>query len=72
MTIQEELHKRIPKGARLTNTEVKTLLTKIYQKHDIDKKPKTTDLLLFGFKTKRCAITILDEEKTRQEGIKIL
>lgn len=30
MTIQDELHKRIPKGARLTNTEVRTLLTKIY------------------------------------------
>lgn len=54
--IQQEILQLFTKGERVTNAEVRRRLQTIYDRYNINRKPKTTDLLLYGIKTKRVAI----------------
>lgn len=54
--IQTEILQLFNNGERITNTEVRRRLQTIYDKYNINRKPKTTDLLLYGIRTKRIAI----------------
>ena len=67
--IQKELRQIIHPGDRLTNSEVRRLLESLYDKHQIQKRAKVTDIILFGFLTKRA---IIMKNGKRNEGIRIL
>lgn len=67
--IQHELREIIHPGDRLTNSEVRRLLQSLYDKHQIQKRAKATDIILFGFLTKRA---IIMKEGKRNEGIRIM
>lgn len=67
--IQKELRQIIHTGDRLTNTEVRRILQSQYDKHQIKKRAKATDIILFGFLTKR---SIIMRDGKRNEGIRIL
>lgn len=67
--IQQEIQQSFTHGERVTNAEVRRRLQIIYDRYNINRKPKTTDLLLYGIKTKRA--TIRGGEK-RLEGVAIL
>lgn len=54
--IQNEILSIFNNGERITNEEVRRRLQIIYDRYDINRKPKATDLLLYGIKTKRVAI----------------
>lgn len=54
--IQEDILQLFTKGERITNAEVRRRLQTIYDRYNINRKPKTTDLLLYGIRTKRIAI----------------
>ena len=56
-------------GDRYSLAEVKQILQGVYDKHGLISKAKATDLLQFGFKTKR---TILSKEGHRAEGFRIV
>lgn len=56
-------------GDRYSLAEVKQILQRVYDKHGLISKAKATDLLLFGFKTKR---TILSKDGHRAEGLRIV
>ena len=67
--IQQELRNIIHAGDRLTNSEVRTILQSLYDKHQIKKRARATDIILFGFLTKRA---IIMRDGKRNEGIRIL
>ena len=67
--IQKELQQIIHTGDRLTNTDVRRILQSQYDKHQIRKRAKATDIVLFGFLTKRA---IIMKDGKRNEGIRIL
>lgn len=54
--IQQEILQLFNNGERITNAEVRRRLQTIYDRYNINRKPKATDLLLYGLKTKRVAI----------------
>jgi len=54
--IQQEIQQSFTHGERITNAEVRRRLQTIYDRYSINRKPKTTDLLLYGIRTKRIAI----------------
>lgn len=54
--IQQEILQLFTNGERITNEEVRRRLQTIYDRYSINRKPKTTDLLLYGIKTRRVAI----------------
>lgn len=54
--IQTDIQQSFTHGERVTNAEVRRRLQTIYDRYSINRKPKTTDLLLYGIKTKRVAI----------------
>ena len=54
--IQQEILQLFNNGERVTNAEVRRRLQIIYDRYSINRKPKTTDLRLYGIKTKRVAI----------------
>jgi len=54
--IQQEILQLFTNGERVTNAEVRRRLQIIYDRYSINRKPKTTDLLLYGIRTKRIAI----------------
>lgn len=67
--IQTDIQQSFTHGERVTNAEVRRRLQIIYDRYSINKKPKATDLLLYGIKTKRVAIK---QGEKRQEGVAIL
>lgn len=67
--IQQELRQIIHTGDRLTNSEVRRLLQTLYDKHQIRKRARATDIILFGFLTKRA---IIMKNGKRNEGIRIV
>ncbi len=67
--IQNEILSIFNNGERITNEEVRRRLQTIYDRYSINRMPKTTDLLLYGIKTKRVAIK---QGEKRLEGVAIL
>ena len=67
--IQHELQQIIHKGDRLTNSEVRKLLQSLYDKYQIKKRARATDILLFGFQTKRITISLNGK---RNEGVRFI
>lgn len=66
---QDELHRIFKSGDRITIKDLNDTLQSLYDKHQIKKKARSTDLLLFGFKIKR---TVINENGKRQEGVRII
>lgn len=64
--IQQELHTIFKSGDKVTVKELNQTLQSLYDKHQIKKKAKSTDLLLFGFKIKRATIA---KDGKRQESV---
>lgn len=56
-------------GDRISIREVKQMLQAVYDRNEINTKAKSTDLVLFGIKTKRSIIKI---DGRRVEGVKII
>ena len=56
-------------GDRLSIREVKRMLQAVYDRNEVDTKAKSTDLALFGIKTKR---SIIAKDGRRVEGIRII
>lgn len=67
--IQQELQLLIHIGDRFTNAQVRRILQDLYDKYNIKRKAKATDITLFGFVTKRAIISI---DGKRNEGIQII
>lgn len=67
--IQEELHSIYKSGDRVTIKELNHTLQSLYDKYQIKKKARSTDLLLLGFRMKRATI---DKDGKRQEGALII
>ncbi len=67
--IQTDIQQSFTHGERVTNAEVRRRLLIIYDRYGINRKPKATDLLLYGIKTRRVAIK---QGEKRLEGITIL
>lgn len=67
--IQQEILQLFNNGGRITNEEVRRRLQTIYDRYKINRKPKATDLLLYGIKTRRVAIK---QGEKRQEGVLVL
>ena len=67
--IQKELQQIIHTGDRLTNSEVRIVLQSLYDKYQIKKRARATDIILFGFITKRA---IIMKDGKRNEGIRIV
>ena len=67
--IQQDILQLFNNGERVTNAEVRRRLQIIYDRYSINRKPKTTDLLLYGLQTKRIAIR---QGEKRQEGVLVL
>lgn len=67
--IQEELQQLIHAGDRLTNANVRRILQGLYDRYNIKRKARATDITLFGFVTKRAIISI---DGKRNEGIQII
>lgn len=65
----EELRNTIHIGDRMSNAEARHLLQRLYDKYQIERKARTTDLALFGIITKRSIIT---KDGQRKEGIKVI
>lgn len=66
--IQQEIQQSFTHGERVTNAEVRRRLQALYDRYNINRKAKATDLLLYGIKTRRVAIR--NGEK-RLEGVSI-
>jgi len=69
MSIHEDLHRIFFCGDRFTNKEVKDILQRLYNKHQINSKAQATHLKLFGYKVKRVVINKSDK---RIEGLQII
>ena len=67
--IQHELQQIIHTGDRLTNSEVRKVLQSLYDKYQIKKKARATDILLFGILSKR---SIIMKDGKRNEGMRIV
>jgi hypothetical protein len=67
--MEKELFELIHIGDRLTNKEVRRLLQSLYDRHNIRKRARATDITLFGIHTKRAIISI---DGKRNEGIQII
>ena len=66
--IQNEILNTFYNGERVTNAEVRRRLQIIYDRYEIKRRPKSTDLLLYGLQTKRIAIR---QGEKRIEGVSI-
>lgn len=58
MTLQQHINEIFKPGMKLTNIQVREQLQILYDKYNIDKKPKSTDLRLFGYKIKRISVKV--------------
>lgn len=67
--ILDDIKQLFHTGDRFPLREVKRMLQTAYDKNGINKKAKTTDLVLFGVKTKR---TIISNDGRRYEGVKVI
>ena len=67
--IQQELQQIIHTGDRLTNSEVRKVLQSLYDKYQIKKKARATDILLFGILSIRA---IIMKDGKRNEGMRIV
>lgn len=67
--IQKELQQIIHTGDRLTNSEVRKVLQSLYDKYQIKKKARATDILLFSILSKRA---IIMKDGKRNEGMRIV
>ena len=67
--IQKEQQQIIHTGDRLTNSEVRKVLQSLYDKYQIKKKARATDILLFGILSKRA---IIMKDGKRNEGMRIV
>lgn len=67
--IQQELQQLIHTGDRLTNAQVRRILQGLYDRYNIKRKARATDITLFGFVSKRAIISI---DGKRNEGIQII
>ena len=67
--IQHELQQIIHTGDRQTNSEVRKVLKSLYDKYQIKKKARATDILLFGILSKRA---IIMKDGKRNEGMRIV
>ena len=67
--IRDDIKQLFHLGDRLTINEVKLMLQAVYDRNDIIKKAKSTDLALLGVKTKRAIIT---KDGRRAEGIRVI
>lgn len=66
---QDELHRIFKSGDRVTIKELNQTLQSLYDKYQIKKKARSTDLLLFGFNMRRATIA---KDGKRQEGVIII
>lgn len=66
---QDELHRIFKSGDRVTIKELNHTLQSLYDKYQIKKKARSTDLLLLGFRMKRATI---DKDGKRQESVLFL
>ena len=64
--IQEELHSIYKSGDRVTVKELNQTLQSLYDKYQIKRKARSTDLLLFGFNMRRATIA---KDGKRQEAV---
>lgn len=69
MSLYDEIRNIFRQGMKFSNVEVREILRKLYKQYQIEKSPKSTDLKLFGLKTKRA---IVNKQDKRMEGVKIL
>ena len=67
--MRDQLHKLFKSGDIITIKELTQTLQSLYDKYKIKKNAQSTDLLLFGFETKRA---IIMKDGKRCEGIKIV
>lgn len=67
--MRDQLHKLFKSGDIITIKELNQTLQSLYDKYKIKKNARSTDLLLFGFETKRA---IIMKGGKRCEGIKIV
>ena len=67
--IHDEIKLLFHTGDRLSIREVKQMLQMAYDRNEINKKAKSTDLALFGIKTKR---SIISKDGRRLEGVRII
>ena len=68
-TMRDQLHKLFKSGDIITIKELNQTLQSLYDKYKIKKNARSTDLLLFGFETKRA---IIMKDGKRNEGIRIV
>lgn len=68
-TMRDQLHKLFKSGDIITIKELNQILQSLYDKYKIKKNARSTDLLLFGFETKRA---IIMKDGKRNEGIRIV
>lgn len=64
--IQDELHRIYKSGDKVTVKELNQTLQSLYDKYQIKRKARSTDILLFGFTARRVAISIGTK---REEGV---
>ena len=67
--IHDEIKLLFHTGDRLSIREVKQMLQMAYDRNEINKKAKSTDLALLGIKTKR---SIISKDGRRLEGVRII
>ena len=67
--MRDQLHKLFKSGDIITIKELTQTLQSLYDKYKIKKNAQSTDLLLFGFETKRA---IIMKDGKRNEGIRIV
>lgn len=67
--ITQDLHNIYKSGDKVTIKELNKTLQSLYDKYQIKKKAKSTDILLFGFRTKRATMA---KDGKRQEGVMII
>lgn len=67
--IQQELQQLIHIGDRLTNTDIRRILQIYYDRHNLGRRAKATDLSLYGFITKR---SIISSNGKRMEGVRVI
>ena len=67
--IQQELQQLIHIGDRRTNTDIRRILQIHYDRHNLGRRAKATDLSLYGFITKR---SIISSNGKRMEGVRVI
>ena len=66
--IKKELYQIYQHGTRVSNKELKATIHRLYSKYNYHKNAKGTDILKFGFTTKKCKIP---QNGKRIDGIEL-